>query len=150
MSTKFTKLLLAYNMSDALLLPILNKCRNSLNALRFRGATESQPRVSRLLEGARSWRCFILTIMLLEIVEGLPKLRECDLSSSSSLTDEGVIGLAMSCPGLEIVSLSNCLSITDAAIASLVQCRALKKLHLSNNELLTDAAFVGLVRRMLA
>jgi hypothetical protein len=57
-------------------------------------------------------------------------LRDCDFSnsSSSSLTDEGVIGLVMSCPGLEIVRLSFCPSISDAAVASLVQCRALKKL----------------------
>jgi hypothetical protein len=49
----------------------------------------------------------------------------------------------MSCPDLEIMDLICCLSISDAAIASLVQCRALKKLSLDNYQL-TDAAFDGL------
>jgi F-box and leucine-rich repeat protein 2/20 len=61
----------------------------------------------------------------------------------SSLTDEGVTDLAMSCPDLETLDLSACRSISDAAIASLVQCRALKKLRLAWNDQLTDAAFAG-------
>ena len=53
----------------------------------------------------------------------------------------------MSCPDLEILDISDCESITDAAIASLMQCRALKKLNLSGNDQLTDAAFAGLSER---
>jgi F-box and leucine-rich repeat protein 2/20 len=136
------------DMNDALLLPILNKCHNSLKELRFRGChritDESAAPIGECSELEVLHPNDAVTSRLSEIVEGLPKLRECDFSSSSSLTDEGVIGLAMTCPGLEIVDLSNCQSITDAAIASLVQCRALKKLDLNCNYQLTDATFAGL------
>jgi hypothetical protein len=54
------------------------------------------------------------------------------------------MGLAMSCPDVNILDLSSCRSISNAAIASLVQCRALKKLNLDCNDQLTDAAFAGL------
>ena len=135
-------------MSDALLLPLLKKCRKSLKELRFR-------RCDRITEAnaAPVGECSELEVLhpndavtsrLSEIVEGLPKLRECNFSHSSSLTDEGVIGLAMSCPDLEILLLRFCLGTTDAAIASLVQCRALKRLDLRGNNQLTDAAFAGL------
>jgi hypothetical protein len=81
---------------------------------------------------------------LQDIVGGLPKLRDCDFSYSPSLTNEGVISLAMSCPGLETLNLAGCRSISNAAINSLLQCRALKELHLEGNSQLTDAALTGL------
>ena len=136
------------DMSDALLLPLLNKCRNSLKELRFRwcqGITaESAASIGECSELEVFQPNEAVTSNLSGIVEELPKLRECDFSNSSSLTDEGVIGLAMSCPDIEIVNLYNCPRISDAAIASLVQCRALKKLDLRGNDQLTDAAFAGL------
>jgi hypothetical protein len=135
-------------MRDALLLPLLNKCRNSLKELKFtwcEGITAaSAAPIGECPELEVLYPNDAVTSRLSEIVKGLPKLRECYLSSSSSLTDEGVIDLAMSCLDLEIVDLSFCRSITDAAIASLVQCRALKKLELCGNYQLTDAAFAGL------
>jgi hypothetical protein len=136
------------DMTDALLLPLLNKCRNSLKELRFRwcqGITaESAASIGECSELEVLHPNDAVSSRLSEIVEELPKLRECDFSYTSSLTDEGVISLAMSCPDIEILNLSKCSRITDAAIASLVQCRALKRLHLSNNTQLTDAAFAGL------
>jgi hypothetical protein len=132
-------------MSDALLLPLLSKCRNSLKELRFRGcggitAASAAP-IGECSELEVLHPNSAVTSRLSEIVEGLPKLRECDFSYSSSLTDEGVIGLAMSCPDLEMLTLLCCRSISYVAIASLVQCRALKKLNLQGNDQLTDAAF---------
>jgi hypothetical protein len=86
-----------------------------------------------------------VTSRLSEIIGRLTKLRECNFYKSSLLTDEGVTDLAMSCPDLEILRLSLCENVSDAAIASLVQhSRGLKKLDLSNNGQLTDAAFTGL------
>ena len=133
-------------MSDALLLPILNRCRNSLKELRFpwweRGvtATSAAP-IGECSELEVFQPNDAVTSRPSEIIGGLPKLRECTFSSSSSLTDEGVTDLTMSCPDLEILFLSNCRNISDAAIASLVQhSRGLKKLDLSNNGQLTDAA----------
>ena len=135
-------------MSDALLLPILNKCRNSLKELMFRGChritAESAASIGECSELEVLHPNDAVTSRMPEIVEGLPKLRDCDFLNSSSLTDEGVLGLAMTCLDLEIVALGNCQSITDAVIASLVQCRALKKLDLRGNDQLTDAAFAGL------
>ena len=104
------RVLVILNMSDALLLPILNKCRNSLKELRvslcFKGITAaSAAPIGECSELEVLHPNDAVTSRLSEIVEGLPKLRECDFSSSSSLTDEGVIGLAMSCPDLELVDL---------------------------------------------
>ena len=116
-----------FDMNDALLVPILNKCRNSLKELRFDChsiTAESTASIGECSELEVLHSNGAVTSRLPEIVEGLPKLRECDFSRSSSLADEGVIVLAMSCPDLEIMDLSRCLSISDAAIASLVQCRA--------------------------
>ena len=145
---------LSGDMSDALLLPILNKCRNSLKELRFEwcdceGITAaSAASIGECSELEVLRPSDTVTSRLSEIVGGLPKLRElhCNFSDypSSSLTDEGVIGLAMSCPDLELVNLGHCTNISDAVIASLLQCRALKELDLSNNNQLTDAAFAGL------
>jgi hypothetical protein len=146
-------------MSDALLLPILNKCRNSLKELRFGANSEitaasaapigecSELEVLFLKNRSHSpWPANDDTISRLpEIVEGLPKLRECDFCSSFSwLTNEGVIGLAMSCPDIEVLTLACCQRISDAALTSLVQCRALKKLDIRGNDQLTDAAFASL------
>ena len=134
--------------NDALLLSILNKCRNSLKELKFRwckGITAaSAASIGECSELEVLRPNDAITSRLSEIVGELPKLRECNLSYSSSLTDEGVSGLAMSCPDLEILSLRSCRTFSDAAIASLVQCRALKKLILSENDQLNDAAFAGL------
>ena len=121
--------------------------RNSLKELRFKGcyritASSAAP-IGECSELEVLHPHHAVTSKLSEIVEGLPKLRDCEFSSSS-LSAEGVIGLAMSCPELEILDLSFCLSIFDAAVASLVQCRALKELELSGNAQLTDAAFASL------
>ena len=141
------------DMSDALLLPILNKCRNSLKELRFRGCN-----IITAASAAPIGECSALEVLhpnnavtsrLPEIVQGLQKLRECNFNYSS-LTDEGVIGLAMSCLDLEMLDLSSWWTISDAAIASLVQCRALKELNLYYND---DADRRGVrwpVRRRLA
>ena len=135
------------DMSDALLLRILNKCRNPLKELRFIGCEGITAASAAPIGECSELEVFhpnnAITSRLSEIVGGLPKLRECALPFSS-LTDEGVIGLAMSCPDLEMLSLCYCRRISDAAIASLVQCRALKKLDLRFNDQLTDAAFAGL------
>jgi hypothetical protein len=137
------------DVSDALLLPLLKKCRNSLKEVKFR-------RCDRITEASAApiGECSELEVLhpnyevtsrLSEIVRGLPKLRECDFSDSSSLTDEGVTDLAMSCPGLEILYLHQSDSISDAAIVILLQhSRVLKELDLSINSQLTDAAFTGL------
>jgi Leucine-rich repeat (LRR) protein len=131
--------------SRALLLPILNKCRNSLKELRLGDGTEANAApIGECSELEVFHTSGAVCARLQDIVGGLPKLRECDFSCSPLLTDEGVISLAMSCPGLELLHLAFCRSITDAAIASLVQCRALKELNLSYNSQLTDAAFTGL------
>jgi hypothetical protein len=138
-------------MSDDLLLPILNKCRNSLKELRFRRcyaitAASAAP-IGECSELEVLHPNDAVTSRLSEIAGGLPKLRECDFSYSysSSLTDEGVTDLAMSCPGLEILDLSSYRSMSDAAIVSLVQhSHMLKKLRLTWNDQLTDAAFTGL------
>ena len=136
------------SMSDALLLPLLNKCRNSLKELRFREwvriTDDSAGSIGDCSELEVLHPNDAVTSMLLEIVEGLPKLRDCNFSFHPSLTDEGVIGLAMTCPDLEILDLCSCGSISNAAIASVVQCQALKKLDLRGNDQLTDAAFAGL------
>ena len=135
------------DMNDALLVPLLNKCRNSLKELRFKGCkgitTDSAASIEECSELEVLHLNVAVTSMLPEIVEGLPKLQECYFYNSS-LADEGVIGLAMSCPDLEMLDLSRCLRISDATIASLVQCRELKKLKLWGNNQLTDAAFAGL------
>ena len=146
---RLRELYISYSdMSDALLLPILNKCRNSLKELRFKrcqGITaESAASIGECSELEVLHPDDAVTSRLPEIVEGLLKLRECDFFNSSSITDEGVIGLAMTCPDLEILDLCSCGSISNAAIASVVQCQALKKLDLRGNDQLTDAAFAGL------
>jgi hypothetical protein len=71
----------ASDMSDALLLPILNKCHNSLKELRFRwcnGITaKSAASIGECLELEVLHPDDAVTSRLSEIVKGLPKLREC-------------------------------------------------------------------------
>ena len=89
-------------LEDALLLPILNKCSNSLKELRFRkceGITEATAAsIGECSELEVLHPNYDVTSRLSEIVEGLPKLRECYIPHYYSVDDEGVIGLAMSCP----------------------------------------------------
>ena len=132
-------------MSDDLLLPILNKCRNSLKELRFIGCDRVTAASAAPIGECSELEVFrpddAVTSRLSEIIGGLTKLRECNFYKSSLLTDEGVTDLAMSCPDLEILRLPLCENVSDAAIVSLVQhSHGLKKLDLSNNGQLTDAA----------
>ena len=97
-----------FEMSDALLLRLLNKCRNSLKELKFswcNSITASVVSIGECSELEVLQSNDAVSSRLSEIVGGLPKLRECNFSNCSSLTDEGVIGLAMSCPDLEILNL---------------------------------------------
>jgi hypothetical protein len=134
-------------MSDALLLPLLNKCRNSLKELKFTWCNsitaDSAAPIGECSELEVLHPNDAVSSRLSEIVGGLRKLRECDFSEISTPTDEGVTGLAMSCPDLESLSILKGVN-SDAAIASLVQCRALKQLMLAFSDHLTDAAFACL------
>jgi hypothetical protein len=71
-----------------LLPPILNKCRNSLKELRLGGCgTEANAApIGECLE-LDVFHASDVCARLQDIVGGLPKLRDCDFSRSSLLTD---------------------------------------------------------------
>ncbi|XP_021706245.1 F-box/LRR-repeat protein 2-like [Aedes aegypti] len=65
--------------------------------------------------------CFKVTDISLTHCFKLVELREVNLSHCVNISDEGIIAMAMNCPSLEVVDLSDCFRICDPSIEALTK-----------------------------
>nr|XP_046208471.1 protein AMN1 homolog isoform X2 [Oncorhynchus gorbuscha] len=73
-----------------------------------------------------------------------PGLQVVDLTECAAVTDEGVLALAHGCSSLEVLSLWGCSAVGDAALLALAgNCRLLHSLNLSGTQV-TDEGVIGL------
>jgi Leucine Rich repeat len=79
-------------------------------------------------------------VMVRDMVAALPKLVELQLSTAVQLTDAGVAAVAEHCPQIRTLKIAGNHAITDRAVGALRSCRSLEMLDLSFCSLLTDAA----------
>lgn len=79
--------------------------------------------------------------MLIKIVSSNPGLKSINLSGCWNLTDAGIMAVANGCPGLERLNVRSCWNLTDAAIKAVAKkCKDLKQLDVSCCKNFTDAA----------
>lgn len=89
-----------------------------------------------IFHSVQSSPVILITVLFSPGVKALasscPGLIVVDLTRCRSITDEGVLALAAQCRLLEVISLSGCLGLTSAALLALAQnCKVLHSIYIS-------------------
>lgn len=75
---------------------------------------------------------------LVHIGIGCSKLKELDLYRSDGIGDSSISAIATGCPGLEMINIAYCKSITDRSLMSLSNCSKLNTLESRGCPLITS------------
>ncbi|CAH0476800.1 unnamed protein product [Peronospora belbahrii] len=137
-----------YRLSDAGCKMLVRRCAPSLDSLEI----SCNQRITKMsidyfseLENLQSLvlsECPQIDNASLESLKSMKKLRKLKLNQMERLSDEFIVSLAQSLPGLEEFSIARCSQLTNTAVKGMLKsCRELKVLDVSDLHQITDECF---------